>query len=211
VRFSALIISWVFVALGVFVTSASSDAKPLRVLAFGDSLTAGYRLPAKQAWPARLEEFLKAGGLDVAVTNGGVSGDTSGGALRRVEWNLKFGPYDLAIVGLGANDGLRQLPVKDMEANLRKIVEKFHAAKVKVLLLGMKMPSNLDAEYRAQFEAVYPKLAKELKLELYPFVLEGIALNDMLNLSDRIHPNPQGHEIIARALEKRVGPLLKQK
>lgn len=195
-------------ALGAFVTSQSHAAKKLRILAFGDSLTAGYQLPQKQAWPARLEEFLKNEGRDVEVTNGGVSGDTSGAALRRIDWSLKFGPYDLAIICIGANDGLRQLPAKEMEANLRQIVDKFQAAKVNVLLIGMKLSSNYDAAYLKAFEAAYPKVAKEKKTAFYPFLLEGVAMDDLLNLGDRIHPNPRGHEIIAHALTKKVEAIL---
>jgi len=178
------------------------------VLAFGDSLTAGYRLPASQAWPAKLGEILKSEGLDVEITNAGVSGDTSAAALRRVEWSLKFGPYDWALVAIGANDGLRQLPTKDMEAHLRQIVAKFRKAGVNVLLIGLRLPTNIDAKYRRDFESAYPRVAKDLKLEFYPFLLEGVVLDDLLNLADRIHPNAKGHEIIARAMAKKISPLL---
>lgn len=180
----------------------------MKILAFGDSLTAGYQLPPAQAYPKQLETLLKGEGYDVEIANAGVSGDTSAQALARVDWNLKQGPYEIVLLAIGANDGLRLQSVAEFEKNLEKLVTRFQAAKAQVLLIGMKLPTNLSPDYRKSFEAVYPKVARKKKLNLMPFLLEGVATDQMLNLEDQIHPNAQGYAIVARNVAPRVKTML---
>lgn len=171
-------------------------------MAFGDSLTAGYRLPIKDSYPAQLEQLLIQDGYKVQITNAGVSGDTSEQGLRRIDWILKQGNYDIVLLCLGANDGLRQLPVKNLEENLLKVIDKFQAAGSKVLLLGMQLPPNLYRGYRGEFEAVYKRVADKKRLPYLPFILEGVAANSKLNLEDMIHPNKDGYAVVAQHVMK---------
>lgn len=162
----------------------------------GDSLTAGLGLEADLAFPALVEDRLAASGRPIRVLNAGVSGDTSAGGLRRVDWILKQKP-DVVVVGLGANDGLRGLPLEETEKNLRAIVERVQAAGARVLLLGMQIPPNYGPEYAGGFAAMYPRLAGELGVPLVPFLLEGVGGDPALNLPDGIHPNAEGQERVA--------------
>lgn len=182
-------------------SSAAADAEPapVRVVVLGDSLAAGLSLEEGQAFPALVEAALVEQGLDVEVINAGVSGDTSAGGLRRLDWMLRQNP-DIVVVELGGNDGLRGLPVAETEANLRGIIQRSQEAGARVLLTGMQIPSNYGPEYTEQFTAVYPRLSEELDVALMPFLLEGVALDPALNLPDRIHPNPAGHRVIAENL-----------
>lgn len=182
----------------VSCTSEASKNKSYKVLAFGDSLTAGYRLPAKDSYPAQLEQLLIKEGYKIQITNAGVSGDTSAQGLRRVDWALKQNKYDIVLLCLGANDGLRQLPIKDMEDNLVKIIDKFQASGAKVLLIGMQLPSNLFRNYRVEFEEAFKRVADKKKTPYLPFLLEGVAANLSLNLEDQIHPNAAGYALIAK-------------
>jgi acyl-CoA thioesterase I len=165
---------------------------PRRLLVLGDSLSAGYNIQAREAFPVRLEAALRAAGVDVTVVNAGVSGDTSAGGLSRVDWALGQRPPEFALVALGANDGLRGLDVDAMERNLDRILERMKARGVKTMLAGMLAPPNMGSEYRDRFAAVFPRLAAKHGVPLYPFLLEGVAARPELNLSDGIHPNPQG-------------------
>ncbi len=173
---------------------ASIDA-PL-VVFLGDSLTAGFGVDEGEAFPALVGERLRDEGRPIRVVNAGVSGDTSAGGLRRLDWVLDLGP-DLLVVGLGANDGLRGQPIDLLAANLRAIVVRAHERGAAVILLGMRLPPNLGSDYVGEFEAVYPKLARELDVPLVPFLLEGVAARRSLNLEDGIHPNPEGHHRLA--------------
>jgi acyl-CoA thioesterase-1 len=179
------------------LASLLAEAAPLKVLAYGDSLTAGYRLPKEDAYPAQLEALLSKEGVEATVVNGGVSGDTSKQALDRIAWNLKQGPFQVAIVSIGANDGLRRLPVPAFEANLKALLLKLKESGAKVLLLGMKLPLNFAADYRTAFEGVYPRVARATGVELMPFMLEGVAMQGDLNLEDGVHPNKKGHAVLA--------------
>lgn len=212
--FSALIIvrtTLLSLALGPAISiSSSRDPKSVNVLAFGDSLTAGYSVPTQKSYPARLQEELLKQGIPVHVTNAGVSGDTSGQGLRRIEWNLKQKPFDVVLLCLGANDGLRHLPLKDSEKNLATLIENFQQKKLRVVLLGMKLPSNFDAQYRKDFEGMYARLAKKYRLDFYPFLLEGVATDQLLNLEDQIHPNEKGYEIVAQRLASFLAPRFKK-
>jgi acyl-CoA thioesterase-1 len=165
---------------------------PPRLLVLGDSLSAGYNIQAREAFPVRLEAALRAAGVDVTVVNAGVSGDTSAGGLSRVDWALGQRPPEFALVALGANDGLRGLDVDAMERNLDRILERMKARGVKPMLAGMLAPPNMGSEYRDRFASVFPRLAAKHGVPLYPFLLEGVAARPELNLADGIHPNPQG-------------------
>lgn len=183
---------------------AAPDADPLpasfTVLCLGDSLTAGYGLPDYQAWPAVLEARLRDDGYPVRVINAGTSGDTSAGGLSRVDWVLRAEP-DLAIVTLGGNDGLRGQPTEALEANLSAIVSRFQDAGVPVVLLGYRMPTSHGEAYRTAFDAVYPAVAQRHDVPLLPFVLEGVATDPDLLLSDRLHPNADGHAVLAANID----------
>lgn len=177
------------------------DASP-RLVVLGDSLTAGFGLPREEAFPARLEAWLKRAGIDVAVVNAGVSGDTSAGGLARLDWTLGSSPPRWAIVALGANDGLRGLPPANMEANLDRIIARLKARGVEVLLAGMYAPRNFGRDYAAEFDAVFPRLAARHQVPLYPFFLEGVAADPALNQPDGLHPNARGVE----AMVERIAP-----
>ncbi len=190
--------------------SSNPNSKTVRILAFGDSLTSGYRLNPEQAYPKLLEKELHKRGLkNLEILNAGVSGDTSSQGLRRIQWTLKNGPFDYVLVALGANDGLRLLPPKNLESNLEKTILEFKKTGAKVILVGIKIPINLDPDFRKQFESIYPRLAKKMNLPFYPFLLEGVAADPELNLDDQIHPNSQGHEVIAQKLSDFLFKILK--
>jgi acyl-CoA thioesterase-1 len=179
--------------------SAAAVAAPLKILAFGTSLTQGYGLPPGTEFTAILEARLKAAGIDATVINAGVSGDTSADGLSRIDWSLADRP-DAAIVEMGSNDALRGLEPRETEKNLSAILGKLKAAHVPVLVLGMKAPRNLGPEYIAAFDPIYPRLAAGYGDILYPFVLDGVALDAKLNQADGIHPNPAGVKIIVKRM-----------
>jgi acyl-CoA thioesterase-1 len=178
-----------------------------RVLAFGDSLTAGFGLLPDQAFPVRLQARLKASGTVVEMTNAGVSGDTSAGGLARLDWALAEHP-DVVLVELGANDALRGIDPKQTYANLDKILARVKASGAKVLLLGMLAPPNWGRDYEKEFDAIYPALARKYDVPLYPFFLDGVATLPDLNQEDGIHPNKQGVEIIVGRVAPYVQRLL---
>jgi acyl-CoA thioesterase I len=178
------------------------------IVALGDSLTAGLGVAPDEAYPARLEERLRREGDPYRVINAGVSGDTTAGGLRRVDWVLRSGP-EIVIVALGANDGLRGQSPQAMRANLEAIVARLQTARARVLLAGMRLPSNYGAEYTTQFEAVFPAVARSAKIALVPFLLDGVAADPRLNQPDGIHPTATGHQMIADHLWPYLQPLLK--
>jgi acyl-CoA thioesterase-1 len=179
-----------------------------RLLVLGDSLTAGYGLPKNQAFPARLQAALRAQGIDVEVIDAGVSGDTSAGGLARLDWALGNPPPGYAIVELGANDGLRGLPPAAMEENLDAIVTRLRARGVRVLIAGMRAPPNLGRDYVAEYESVFPRLARKHETVLYPFFLDGVATDAALNQGDGLHPNAAGVDEIVRRILPSVRQLL---
>lgn len=174
---------------------APQTSEPL-VIFLGDSLTAGLGLAENQAYPALLDRKLDEAGNPVRVLNAGVSGDTTAGGLSRLDWLLSQKP-DVLVVGLGANDGLRALPVEETEKNLREIVRRAKAAGARVLLLGMQIPPNYGPEYTTAFADMYPRIAKDLDVPLVPFLLDKVGGIRELNLEDGIHPNARGQEILA--------------
>jgi acyl-CoA thioesterase-1 len=170
-------------------------AAPIKILALGTSLTQGYGLPPGTEFTTVLQEKLKAAGVDATIINAGVSGDTSADGLSRLDWSLADNPK-VAIIELGSNDALRGLAPAQTEKNLSAVLAKLKAAHVAVLLCGMHAPRNLGPEYVAQFDPIYPRLAKQTGVLFYPFILDGVALNPKLNQADGIHPNPAGVQII---------------
>jgi acyl-CoA thioesterase-1 len=175
----------------------------------GTSLTQGLGLQPGTEIPAVLEAKLKAAGIPVTVVNAGVSGDTSAGGLARLDWSLADRP-DAAIVELGSNDALRGIDPAQTEKNLSAILAKLKSQHVPVLLLGMRAPRNFGPEYAARFDPIYPKLAAQYGVPLYPFVLDGVALNPKLNQADGIHPNPAGVKIIVDRMLPGVVKLIGQ-
>ena len=178
------------------------------VVALGDSLTAGLGVAADEAFPARLEARLKSEGYAYRVVNAGVSGDTTAGGLRRVDWVLRARP-EVVIVALGANDGLRGQEPRAMRVNLDEIVARLQAAGARVLLVGMRMPPNYGGDYTKEFEAVFPAVARRAKVALMPFLLDGVAGVPHLNQADGIHPTAEGQQVIADHLWPYLRPLLR--
>jgi len=178
------------------MAATATHAAPLKILALGTSLTQGLGVPPGYDLTAVLESRLRAEGLDVKVINAGVSGDTSAGGLARLDWSLADHPQ-AAIIELGSNDALRGQSPAETRKNLGAILTRLKAEHVAVLLTGMKAPRNLGPEYAAQFDAIYPALAKQFGVLFYPFILDGVAANPKLNQADGIHPNPAGVKIIA--------------
>lgn len=180
--------------------SSFAGAEPVRIVAFGDSLTAGFNLSQSQAFPAKLEAALKARGHNVSITNAGVSGDTTSGGLARLDWSI---PQDTqaVILELGANDVLRGIPPALTRKNLEQMVERLRARKIEILLAGMKAPPNMGGEYTAAYDAIYDEIAKKNELVYYPFFLDGIIGQAKLNLKDGMHPSVAGvDEIVKRIL-----------
>ena len=184
------------------VSQAPAEAaKPLRIVAFGDSLTSGYGLRSRrQSFPAQLQAALKARGHNVVVSNAGVAGDTTAGGLERLDWSVPNGT-DAVIVELGANDALRGIDPKVTRTNLEKIIAKLKQKRIPILLAGMRSPANWGDGYADHFDAVFPELARANGLVFYPFFLEGVALNTKLNQNDGMHPTGKGvAEIVKRML-----------
>jgi acyl-CoA thioesterase-1 len=194
-RLGALVVLCV-AALGVAPGAARGERV---VVALGDSLTAGFGVAADEAFPARLEARLRTEGYAYRVVNAGVSGDTTAGGLRRVDWALRATP-EVVIVALGANDGLRGQSLAATRANLEEIVTRLQAAGARVLLAGMRLPPNYGGEYTKEFEAIFPAVARRTKTALMPFLLDGVAGVPRLNQADGIHPNAAGQQVIADRL-----------
>jgi acyl-CoA thioesterase I len=178
------------------------------IVALGDSLTAGLGVAPDETYPARLEQRLRREGYSYRVINAGVSGDTTAGGLRRVDWVLRSEP-EIVIVALGANDGLRGQSPQAMRANLETIVARLQTARARVLLAGMRLPPNYGSEYTTQFEAVFAAVARSAKVALVPFLLDGVATDPRLNQPDGIHPTAAGYEVIADRLWPYLRPLLR--
>ena len=177
------------------------------ILAFGDSLTAGFGVAEKENYPSHLQVILKQKGYPHRVVNAGVSGDTTAGGVRRISWLLQQKPQ-IVILALGANDGLRGLSIEEMYSNLKQIIATCRQHQAKVLLAGMKIPPNYGEEYSQAFVDVYLKLAEEFELSLLPFLLEGIAAKREYTQADGIHPLGPGYEIVASTVWKSLEPLL---
>jgi acyl-CoA thioesterase-1 len=211
--FREILLSAVVFALWAFAVDAASlsapDTRP-RIVAFGDSLTAGLGVQANESYPAQLQRRLDDLEYPYRVVNAGVSGDTTAGGLRRVPWILNNKP-ELVILELGANDGLRGLDVDQTKRNLQQIIDRLREAGVTVILAGMKLPPNYGQDYTTRFEAIYPALAREYRLPLIPFFLEGVGGASSLNQADGIHPTTEGYEIIVEQVLKVLKPVLSKR
>ncbi len=180
------------------------------VLVLGDSIAAGYGIDLSQAFPARLQKAIDARGWNFKVVNAGQSGDTSAGGLGRLDWLLK-NRVDVLVLELGANDGLRGVPIEATKKNLQAIIDRTREKypRVKIVVAGMKIPPNLGRDYGRRFEAVFPELAKRNRAALIPFILENVGGLRELNLPDGIHPTAKGHEIVAENVWKVLEPVLR--
>jgi acyl-CoA thioesterase-1 len=191
--------------------TALCASEPLRVLFLGDSLTAGYGLTEKEAYPALIEKMASDSSIALETRNAGVSGDTSAGALRRLNWLMKE-KYDVVFIAIGANDGLRGLSLEALEKNLRQIVNQVRLAlpQSKIILAGIKLPLNFGAQYTSKFEDIFGQVAESEKISFLPFLLEGVAGDPALNLPDRLHPNAEGHKKMAAHIWTAISRELKQ-
>lgn len=201
---------WLLVTLYCAVIPAAAVGaadRPIRIVVLGDSLSAGYGLPAEAAFPARLEKALGAKGIAATIANAGVSGDTASGGLARLDWSVPEGT-DAVILELGANDALRGLDPKITKTALDTILRKLAERRISVLLTGMQAPRNLGPDYARDFDAVYPALASTHSVVFYPFFLEGVATDSKLNQSDGLHPNAAGVDAIVMRILPRIEELI---
>jgi acyl-CoA thioesterase I len=185
-----------------------NDSGRPKIVVLGDSLSAGYGLLELQAYPALLREKLKTDGYAWDVVNAGISGDTSAAGLQRIDWALGHGDVRILILELGANDGLRGLPITEMKKNLAAIIQRAQEKHIAVLLAGMEAPPNFGPEYTVSFRQVYRDLAKEYKVTFLPFLLDRVAGDPALNQGDGIHPNIEGSKIVADTVWNVLKPMV---
>jgi acyl-CoA thioesterase-1 len=196
-----------FILFAMVAPAPAQQAAPTKIIVLGDSLSAGYKLPRDAAFTSQLEKALKDKGYNVVAPPTGVSGETTAGGLARLDWLLGDKP-DLVIVELGANDGLRGIDPAATRENLDKILTKLKQRGVPALLAGMMAPRNLGADYGRRFDAIYPELAKQHDVPLYPFFLEGVAMDPKLNQEDGMHPTQEGVAVIVRNILPSVTAVL---
>ena len=219
-RFKEILLLTLVFVLGGWVSACRADAhqhstrnggQGKAIVFFGDSLTAGYGLDLTQAFPALIQEKIKQRGWDFQVVNAGLSGETTAGGVRRIEWMLQR-PIDVFVLELGANDGLLGLPVAQAKQNLQTIMDRVRDKypSARIVLAGMQIPANLGRDYVTQFRGIFPELAKENRVALVPFLLEGVGGVSTLNLPDGIHPTPAGHKIMAENVWKILEPVLEE-
>jgi acyl-CoA thioesterase-1 len=197
--------------LPVGATPAATEAPAKRVVFFGDSLTSGYGIDPAEAYPALIQEKIDQRGWNMQSVNAGLSGETSAGGLRRIDWILRQ-PVDVFVLELGANDGLRGLQPTATKENLQGIIDRVNRRypDAKVVLAGMQMPPNMGRSYQEEFSAIFPRLANANQAALIPFFLEGVGGVAELNLPDGVHPTGQGHRIIAQTVWETIEPLLRE-
>jgi len=209
-----LILAFLMTGQAFAQSPAAVSAKPIKVVAFGDSLTAGLGLPANQAFPVRLQKALESKGIKVDMINAGVSGDTTSGGRDRLDWSIPEGT-EAVILELGANDAMRGTGPNVTRAALADILTRLKARKIAVLLCGMLAPPNYGADYAARFNAIYPELSKTFGVPLYAFFLEGIAADARLNQKDGIHPTAEGVDTIVKnilpTVEAFLGTIARQR
>lgn len=209
-KFVASIVGWLLLVSSLLIPHRDAlAADPVQIMAFGDSLTAGYGLAAEDSFPAQLQRALIDAGVQARVANAGVSGDTTAGGLARLDWALTANP-DLVIVALGANDSLRAIDPGITRNNLAAILDRLRAGDLRVLLAGMLAPPNLGKPYQDSFNRIYPDLAAEYDVLLYPFFLDGVAAKPPFNQADGIHPNARGVAVMVRRILPYVQQLLRQ-
>jgi acyl-CoA thioesterase-1 len=197
------------VALLLVLVAVAPAAGERVIVILGDSLTAGLGVAPDEAYPALLEARLRREGFAYRVVNAGVSGDTTAGGLRRLDWVLRSQP-DVVLVALGANDGLRAQPVTALRDNLTTIVTRLRGAGTRVVLAGMRLPPNYGAAYAGAFAGAFPSVARATSVPLLPFLLEGVAGDPALNQADGIHPNAAGHRAVAETVWRALRPLLEK-
>lgn len=198
-RFKAALFHFIVIFATAFsATVVTAQERTWQLVGLGDSLMAGYQLPPTDSYTAQLEAALKGKGVNVAIANAGVSGDTSSGGLARAEWSVPDGT-DGVILELGANDALRGIPPEQTEKNIDTIISGFQKRNIAVLLVGIMAPPNMGEDYAKRFNPIFPKLAEKYNLPLYPFFLDGVVTDDALNLDDKMHPNTRG---VAMMVEK---------
>jgi len=197
----------IFLAFAASVLASDGDRRTIFIL--GDSLAAGAGIDQDEAFPALLQKKIDDARLKYEIVNAGVSGDTTAGGLRRIDWLLRR-KVDVLILELGGNDGLRGIPPASTRTNLQTIIDrtKTKYPDTKIVIAGMQMPPNMGAEYTSAFREIFPDIAKRNKATLIPFLLEGVGGKPDLNLPDQIHPNPEGHRIVAENVWKVLEPLL---
>ena len=185
-------------AITALLSAGFARAEPVKLVGFGDSLMAGYQLPAADAFPVKLEKALRDKGHDVEIANAGVSGDTTSGGLARLDWSIPEGTEGV-ILELGANDALRGIAPEETEKNLDAMLTRLRERGIAVLLAGMMAPPNMGADYAERFNGIYKRLADKHGVPLYPFFLDGVVTHANLQIEDGMHPNPAGVDVMARS------------
>ena len=213
-RLGIFIAAWLGLTLSSSVHGAEVGRNPVErktVVVLGDSIAAGYGLDLSEAFPAVLQRKIDQAGLNFTVINAGLSGDTTAGGLRRIDWLLKR-RVDVLVLELGGNDGLRGLPVGVTHTNLMDIIERTRKKypQARFVLTGMQMPPNMGAEYNGAFQKIFPEVARAKNTTLVPFLLEGVGGKPGLNLPDGIHPTVEGHQLVAENVWKMLMPLLRE-
>ncbi|MFC6446871.1 arylesterase [Shinella zoogloeoides] len=186
-------------AITALLSAGLARAEPVKLVGFGDSLMAGYQLPAADAFPVKLEAVLRAKGYDVEIANAGVSGDTTSGGLSRLDWSIPDGTQGV-ILELGANDALRGIAPEQTEKNLDAMLTRLKERGIPVLLAGMLAPPNMGADYAERFNGIYKRLSEKHGVPLYPFFLEGVVTKADLQIEDGMHPNPAGVDVMVQSI-----------
>ncbi|MFT4161434.1 arylesterase [Shinella sp.] len=186
-------------AITALLSTGIARAEPLKLVGFGDSLMAGYQLPAADAFPVKLEAALRAKGHEVEVANAGVSGDTTSGGLARLDWSIPDGTQGV-ILELGANDALRGIAPEETEKNLDAMLTRLKERGIAVLLAGMLAPPNMGADYAGRFDGIYRRLSEKHGVPLYPFFLDGVVTKANLQIEDGMHPNPAGVDVMVQSI-----------
>lgn len=199
---------FIAISLAMLALVRPAAAEPAQIVGFGDSLMAGYELPAEAAFPVQLERALKEKGLNVAISNAGVSGDTTSGGLARIEWSVPEGTKAV-ILELGANDALRGIAPEQTEQNLDKMVSDLKNRGIAVLLVGMLAPPNMGSEYAERFNGIYERIAEKHQVPLYPFFLDGVVTQADLQLDDGMHPNEKGVSVMVEKMLPTIEQFLK--
>ena len=204
-------ITFCFLLLLFCSGTAMSQSTPEKILFFGDSITAGYGIDKSNAFPALIQQKIDSLGWDFKVVNAGLSGETSAGGLRRVDWIMRQ-DFEVFVLELGGNDGLRGINLASTKQNLKEIIEKVRNKRpdAEIILTGMQVPPNLGPDYTEQFKSMYPEIAKEKNVNLIPFLLEDVGGNPDLNQGDGIHPTAEGHKIIAETVWEELKPILQE-
>jgi acyl-CoA thioesterase-1 len=199
---------WIFLTLGLIF--ATPENRELKVLFLGDSITAGYGLSVRDAYPQKVQELLAAQDIRIQAINGGVSGDTTAGGLRRLSWQLKSNP-DWVVIALGGNDMLRGLPPETTKQNLIEMIRRIKEKNIRVALLGMKANPTMGRDFVSRFDSIYPDLGKTFKIPVLDFFISDVALKSEFNLEDRIHPNSRGQLMIAEKVSQFLAPWFRKK